>query len=131
MVKVRWLVTLTTAIIIVTFVTIFSYYARGYRLNPNTFTIEPNGILVLKSVPDTAQIYIDGEFESTTDDTLRLPPGLYDVRIEKEGFRHWNKRINIEKEAVTEITAHLFRSAPSLSAVTFSPSINPVISFDM
>lgn len=131
MVKIRWLVTLSTTLFVVTFVIIFSYYARGYRLNRENLTVEPRGILVLKSVPDSAQIYIDGEFKSATDDTLRLPPGYYDLRIEKEGYIPWSNRILIEKEAVNEITAHLFRSAPSLSAVTFSPSVNPVPAYDM
>jgi hypothetical protein len=32
----------------------------------------------------------------------------------------WNKRLTIDKEVVTESTAYLFRSAPSLSSMTFS-----------
>ena len=125
------MVTLSTSILVITLATIFGYYAKGYRIDRENLTIEPQGILVLKSVPDSAQIFLDGEFKSASDDTIRLTPGLYDLRITKEGFIPWQNRINIEKEAVTEITAHLFRSAPSLSALTFSPSINPVPSYDM
>ncbi|MEK7111878.1 MAG: hypothetical protein AAB875_00985, partial [Patescibacteria group bacterium] len=71
-----------------------------------------------------------GELTTATDTTISLSPGTYDLSIKKEDYRPWNKRLVIEKEVVTEATASLFRVAPSLSAVTFSGVINPVISPD-
>lgn len=97
-----------------------SYYARGYRFDSTTGEVEPNGILVLKSVPDSAQIFINGELETATNATMPLPPNTYDITLKKEGFMDWNKRVTVEKEVVTESTAYLFRSAPSLSSMTFS-----------
>src|SRR6185369_2661764 len=97
-----------------------SYYARGYRFDSTTGSVEPNGILVLKSVPDSAQIFINGQLKTATNATIPLPPNTYDITIKKEGFMDWNKRLTIEKEVVTESTAYLFRSAPSLSSMTFS-----------
>lgn len=120
-----------TAVIILTITIVISLYARGYRLNRKELELQPNGILVMKSHPDGAQIFINGELKNVTDSTLRLQPNTYDVVVRKDGYMEWNKRIIIEKEAVTEITAHLFRSAPSLSAITFSGVINPVPSPDM
>jgi len=40
-----------------------SYYARGYKLDLRTFKFQPNGILVLKSEPDGASVYINGELK--------------------------------------------------------------------
>jgi len=96
------------------------FYAKGYRLNSKDLTIEPSGLLVLKSYPSGAQIYVNGELKTATDATISLKPGTYDVSIRKEGFFEWKKRLTIEKEVVTEATAHLFRINPNLTAITFS-----------
>jgi hypothetical protein len=130
MTKTRIIIFLITIAVVGTFVTLVSLYARGYRFNPDTFDFGPNGLFVIKSVPDGAQVYLNGELKIATNATIPLPPDTYDVRIQKEGFIEWNKRLTIEKEIVTEATAHLFKSAPSLSSATFSGAINPVPSSD-
>ncbi len=128
--KIRLLILLLTFFIVGTVGTVVSLYARGYRLNSTDMKIKPNGLLVIKSVPDGAQIIIDGKLNTATNATIPLPPGTYDARIKKEGFLDWNKRLNIDKEIVTEVTAHLFKSTPSLSAVTFSGVVGPTPSRD-
>ncbi len=128
--KIRLLILLLTFLIVGSVGAVVSLYARGYRLNSTEMKLKPNGLLVIKSVPDGAQIIIDGKLNTATNATLPLPPGTYDARIKKEGFLDWNKRLNIDKEIVTEVTAHLFKSTPSLSAVTFSGVINPTPSRD-
>lgn len=120
-----------TIVIVGVAVLIASYYARGYRFDSTTGDIEPNGILVLKSVPDSAQIFINGELKTASDATIPLPPATYDITLKKEGYMEWNKRLKIEKEVVTESTAYLFRSAPSLSSITFSGITNLVPSNDL
>src|SRR3989344_6991249 len=80
-------------------------YARGFRFNPDDGKLEPHGILVAKSTPDSAQIFMNGNLESATNTTLTLSPNSYDVEIKKEGYITWNKRIDIKEEEVTEITA--------------------------
>ncbi len=107
-----------------------SFYARGYRFDGQTLRFKPSGLLVVKSDPSGAQVFANGELSTATDTTLSLAPGTYDVSIRKEGFHPWNKRLVIEKEVVTEAIASLFRVAPSLSSVTFSGVVNPVISAD-
>jgi len=129
--KIRLIFSVSTAVLVVFFAYFVSLYARGYRLNQKTLRIEPNGILVIKSDPDGAQVFIDGEFKTATNATLSLSPGTYDISIKKEGYIEWNKRLVIEREIVTETTAHIFKSVPSLSAATFSGATNPVPSPDM
>jgi len=130
MTKTRIIITLITIIVVTTFASIIGFLAKGYRFDIKTFSFLPNGILVLKSEPAAAQIFIDGELSTATDATIRLAPGTYDVSIQKEGYITWNKRLVIEKEVVTQAEVNLFRSAPSLTATTFSGVFSPVASKD-
>ncbi len=104
--------------------------ARGYQFDIDTFTFLANGIMVAKSDPDGASIYINGDLKGATNTNVKLSPNSYDVEIKKEGFITWKKRLTIKKEEVTQITAQLFKSAPSFSPVTFDGAINPVVSSD-
>lgn len=131
MIRSRIIISIITITIVGSLAILVSLYARGWRLNRQTGDLSPNGLLVIKSSPDGAQIFIDGELETATNATVSLLPDTYDVSVRKEGYLTWNKRLSIEKEIVTEVTAHLFKSAPSLSSVTFSGIANPVSSEDM
>ncbi len=128
--KTRSLVFVLTLALVAAVGTFVFYYARGYRFDASKFKFIPNGLLVVKSEPDGAQVFINGELETATNANVFLSPGTYDVSIKKEGFLTWYKRLTIDKEIVTEAEADLFRSVPSLSAVTFSSSFNPVPSSD-
>lgn len=125
MIKIRVIVLLAT----LTIVGIGSYlmllYARGYRLDEKNLSIKPSGLLIAKSNPEGAQVLINQEVKGVTNTNFSLPPGTYDITIKKEGYSTWQKRITIKKEEVTEISAHLFRLAPSLSALTLNTVINP------
>ncbi len=131
MTKIRVLIFLLTIVVVGSLGTIISLYAKGYRFDVKTFRFEPNGLLVIKSDPDGAQVFINTELKTATNATVPLPPDTYDVEIRKEGYLSWKKRLVIEKEIVTEANASLFKAVPSLSAVTFSGNINPVPTNDL
>jgi hypothetical protein len=118
--RMRLLILLLTFFVVGTVATLISLYARGFRFNSQKQNIQSNGLLVMKSSPDGAQIVINGAVKTATNATIPLPPGTYDISVKKEGFRDWQKRMQIQKEIVTEGTAHLFKSVPSLTAATFS-----------
>lgn len=128
--KIRVIVTLSTIVVVTVLAIIFGLIARGYSFDLKTLQFAPSGLLVIKSVPDAAEIFIDGEFETATNATLRLKPATYDIEITKEGYFSWSKRVVIEKEVVVEQIAYLFRSTPSLSATTFSGVVNPIATAD-
>lgn len=107
-----------------------SLLARGYEFDLTTFKFFENGILVAKSDPDGASIYIDGDLKGATNTNLRLPPGSYSLEIKKDGHVSWQKNLNIKKEEVTQVTAHLFKTVPSFSPVTYNGAENPVVSPD-
>ncbi len=131
MTKIRILFLLLTLFVVGTIGTLVFLYAQGYRLNRQTLSFSPNGLFVIKSHPDGAQVFVNGELETATNATVPIPPGTYDISVKKEGYFSWSKRVVIEKEVVTEATAQLFRIAPSLSATTFSGVSNPAPSPDM
>ncbi len=94
-------------------------YAKGnYHFTESGFS-ETAGLLAVNSFPDGAKVYIDGKLTTATDDTLYLNPGTYQVEIKKDGYSGWHKKLEIEKNLVTQANARLFPSAPSLTPLTF------------
>lgn len=107
-----------------------TYYARGYKFNFKTLQFQPNGILVLKSEPDGASVFINGELKTATNANISIAPGTYDVEVKKDSYLTWYKRLTIEKEIVTQASISLFKNAPSLAPVTLSGATNVVMSED-
>ena len=126
--KVRILIFLVTIGIVASLALFASYYARCYKLNLKTFKFTPNGILVVNSEPNGAQIYLNNQLKTATSATLSVAPGAYTIQIKKDGFLTWEKQMEVQKEVVTQIDAVLFPAAPSLSALTFSGVASPVVS---
>lgn len=106
-------------------------FAKGYRPDFAKKTFKPTGLLVATSVPEGAQVFIDGKLVSATNNTISLAPGDYEVEIKRDGFSTWKKAIKIEKEIVARTDAYLFPLFPDLKALTFTGAINPVLSPDV
>ncbi len=110
--------------------TLVILYGKGYRIGnwqTGKPTISKTGLLVAKSIPDGAQVFINGNLTSATDDTIDLLPGEYTVKITKEGYFPWEKKVRIQKEVVTKADALLFPTAPRLENITSSGVRNPVL----
>lgn len=130
MTKLRVLLTALTFVVVGFFGLIAILYARGYRFDPKTLKIKPKGILVIKSNPTGAQIFIDKTFRGASDSNFSLSPGAYDIEVKKDGYLTWYKRITIAKESVTQADISLFKTVASLTPVTQSGAVSPVISPD-
>ena len=102
---------------------------RGYGLNLNGSgpILAGTGLLVATSSPDGAQVIINGHLTTATDNTINLAPGDYDVKIFKEGYFPWEKKITVKKEVVSKADALLFPTAPQLASITNVGILNPVI----
>lgn len=111
---------------------LISFLIRGYRptINKNRFGFLPTGLLVANSDPEGASVYIDDKLSTATDDTVSLPPGEYQVKIEKDGFLPWQKNLTIKEEVVTQTNTLLFRATPDLKPLTNTGAINPTLSQD-
>lgn len=104
-------------------------YGKGYRfgLGEGKIELKGTGLLVAKSLPDGAQVLIDGKLKTATDNTINLPPGQYRLTISKEGYFPWEKRIRIQTEVVTRTEALLIPTAPKLESISDVGARNPVI----
>lgn len=113
------LFTIISALIIVVGSYFAIQYAKGnYHFTESGFEKEA-GILAANSIPEGASVYVEGKLVTATDDTVYLEPGDYQVEIKKDGYFSWQKKLKIEKNLVTQATARLFPSAPSLTPLTF------------
>lgn len=104
-------------------------YGKGYRFGLGSGKIEFNGtgLLVAKSIPDGAQVFVDGKLRTATDNTINIAPGEYEVKITKEGYFEWVKKVKIQAEVVTKAEALLIPTAPKLESITDIGAKNPVI----
>lgn len=130
MVRTRILLFLVGLILVPTATYLVVLFARGYRPNFTSKTINPTGILATKSTPDAAQIYIDGAFKGATNTTFNLNPGNYTVEIKKDTYSSWKKTIAIHPEEVSRAYVTLFPTIPSLKAVTTTGAAIPALSPD-
>lgn len=73
-------------------------YTTGYRYNFQTNKIQKTGILILKSNPTGAKIYLNGKLrtETTPARIANLLPDDYDIKIEKENFYPWQKKLPVQ-----------------------------------
>lgn len=106
------------------------FYGRGYRIDFNQKDVSPKGLLVANSQPNGAQVFINGKLTSATNSTITLEPGWYNVRIEKEGYSAWEKRLRVQGEVVAKTDTILFPINPSLSPITVTGVANPKLSPD-
>lgn len=103
-------------------------YGRGYRfgMEDGKIALSGTGLLVASSTPDGAQVFINDKLSTATDDTINLFPGEYTVKIVKEGYFSWEKKIKVQKEIVAKAEATLFPSAPKLESITSSGVQAPI-----
>ncbi len=101
----------------VTITPLVSLYAAGYKFSFSGKILQKTGMLIIDSSPDGAKIFIDGEpqqkfinemrskiLNSTKDQNILttpakikgLIPGEYLIRIEKDGYWSWEKKLEIK-----------------------------------
>ncbi len=64
-------------------------------------------LLDIKSEPNNAEIEIDGVFAGTTPRTKRLDPGEYKIKITRNGYKSWEKKITVEAEEEFPLSVQL------------------------
>lgn len=103
----------------------------GYRFNPGKIRLERTGVVIVDSEPRGATVSLNGRQvkPSTPTKAVRVFPGSYRLRLEKDGFRPWEKDITIESGQTTFVndptlfSASLpeFERAWPVNDVAFSP----------
>lgn len=99
------------------------FYASGYKLNwdnPLSFYfIQKTGMLIVESDPSEAEIFLNGKKQKDLSlnlkifkggETTKTPakiknllPGSYDLRVEREGYQPWERRIKISPGQITHV----------------------------
>lgn len=105
-------------------------FAQGYHFSRQTGKVEKTGLLVLTSTPNGASIFVNDHLTDATNTTIKLVPGTYQVRIEKEGYLSWQKKLEVAEGLVTASDATLFPALPTLRPLTFFGVTNPILSPD-
>ncbi len=120
----RLLYTLLSAAIIIVGSYLAIRYAQGDFRVTKQGILRESGLLAANSFPTGAQVYVDDELATATDDTIYLEPDTYQVKIAKDGYSPWEKTLTIKEELVTQTNAQLFPSAPSITPLTFTGAKN-------
>ncbi len=127
----RFLITILTILVIAIGAGIGVFLAKGYRFSPQEVTFKGTGIMSITSLPDQASVYFDGHLTTATNANINsLVPKTYDVRIVKEGFIPWEKKVDIKEGLVSEIKATLFPAIPTIYPLTYNGVVNPTLSPD-
>ena len=126
----RFVLTLLTIVIIFSAAAAAVFFAKGYTFSTQQ-GIVGTGIISVSSEPDSASVFIDDHLTTATDATIpSLPPKEYLVKVVKEGFIPWEKKVIVREGLVTELNITLFPAAPTLYPLTFNGIQNPVLSPD-
>ena len=127
----RFLITLLTVVAIGIIGAIAIMITKGYRISPQTGIITGTGILSVNSEPDQASVYLDDHLTTATNANINaLVPKTYDVRIVKEGYITWEKKIEVKEGLVSEVKATLFRTIPTVYPITYTGAQMSLISPD-
>ncbi|MFA6227963.1 MAG: PEGA domain-containing protein [Patescibacteria group bacterium] len=78
-------------------------YTAGYRYNFSKGRVQKTGILRITSVPRGAGIYLNGQAQSrqTPAKIQYLMPGDYEIKLAKEGYLDWQKKLPITENNTT------------------------------
>lgn len=124
----RLLITLATGVFLLVTTIITIKLAKGYRPDLKNGRLKATGLLLANSIPRGAQVFVNGKLTTATDDTFNLSPGEYQVKIAKDGYHPWEKKLKIEAELVAETNARLFPAVPELKPLTFTGAFKPLFS---
>jgi len=79
-------------------------YSLGYNFDWQEKKLVLTGGLYVKTIPKDATVYINDKQKKETPAFIkRLTPKYYQIKVAKEGFHDWNKKLKIESKIVTEI----------------------------
>ncbi|MEK7594023.1 MAG: PEGA domain-containing protein [Patescibacteria group bacterium] len=79
---------------------ILLYQAYGFGLGKNGTVIQ-NGLTFFSSHPQPAKIYVNNQLKPVVTNTrLVLPAGIYDIKLARDGYRDWQRKIELDGGSV-------------------------------
>ncbi|MFH1565930.1 MAG: PEGA domain-containing protein [bacterium] len=118
--KIKPIITIIITMVSLSLITAVTVlYSEGWRFNTKNKVLQKTGMLAIRSTPEGAKVYLNEKTATATNDTIpSLTPGMYEIKVEKEGFEVWKKNIEIFPELVTDITAVLVSQSPRIEPLT-------------
>ncbi len=84
------------AAVILTTSAILVFSAYGFDVDRKTGEVIQNGLVFIDSAPDGATVRFNGqEQKDRTNNRFALPSGDYNVTIEKDGYRQWQRSFTL------------------------------------
>jgi len=101
-------------------------YTAGYRFHFPSHQFIKTGSVSLSTIPKQASLFLDGEYQGTTPLLLdHLHAGSYLIRIEKNGYLPFEKRILVKETNTTLLeNIHLFMDESPDLVIPFSQKIS-------
>jgi hypothetical protein len=65
------------------------------------------GTIVVGSVPNGAEVYVDGNFVGDVPATLELAPGKHTIRVSLNGYKDWSRELSVLASSKVNLTATL------------------------
>ncbi len=102
------------------------YYSKGYRFYlQEDITVQKTGVLSIDSSPNRATLYVNNIIKGQTPKTLgSVPTGIYNVKIEKDNYHTWEKKLPVIAEKSTPYYVYLFKKNPQVSIDWKLPDTN-------
>lgn len=97
---------------------------KGYVFNFRTGEISGGGLVLVKSEPGEAEIFVDNKSKGKSPKRVPLKAGRYQLKLVKAGYRDWHKSISVEPSAVSW-QQYPFLIPDSLSTNTVASLENP------
>ncbi|MCX5711685.1 MAG: PEGA domain-containing protein [Candidatus Omnitrophica bacterium] len=101
--RIRAILFYLSVLVFITTLPFILSFALGYKFNPKTLHFTKAGIIVLKTQPGSASIYLndkllDAKTPATIDELL---PGTYQVKLTIENYYPWVDSIQVEAGKVS------------------------------
>jgi hypothetical protein len=68
------------------------------------------GTIIISSVPDGAEIFVDEKFHGNTPATLKLPTGSHAIVLKFPGRANWKRTLEVLKSSKVTLRATLDRA---------------------
>jgi PEGA domain/Protein of unknown function (DUF2846) len=67
---------------------------------PGDPPVEAEVEVVITSIPDAAEIEIDGQFVGSTTSNLALRPGEHVITVKKSGYKDWSRKVKLSNGSI-------------------------------
>lgn len=84
------------ATVILTTAAILVFQAYGFDVDRKTGEVIQNGLVFVDSAPDDATVVLNDQIQKEkTNSRFALPSGDYRLKVQKEGYRDWQRSFNL------------------------------------